>query len=73
MDRDAAFLRSVGINAPDGAPTFDEQREARIDGVRNAVLAALDEALGGKGWVDADLPELFKALDAHVRRWEERN
>ena len=39
--------------------------------VRDAVLAALDEALMEwlpMGATDADLPELFRALDAHTMR-----
>jgi len=39
--------------------------------VRDAVLAALDEALAEwlpMGATDADLPELFRALDAHTMR-----
>ncbi len=73
MDKDAAFLRSVGIPAKDGAPTFDEIRERRREIVRQAVLDALDNKLGGKGWIDDDLPQLFATLDKQVERWEGRN
>jgi hypothetical protein len=52
-----------------------EAAETALDGfkdaTRNAVLAALDGvATDGKGWVDADLSALFKAVDAHaVNLW----
>lgn len=64
MDRDAAFLRSVGIPAQDGQPTLDEKREAFQEKVRQSVLAALDSnAHNEKAWTDSDLPALFKAID----------
>lgn len=70
MDRDAAFLRSRGIDAKDGQPTYDEVREKFQDRVRNCVLDALDaefaEEYGQrKGWTDRELSGLFPALDAH--------
>lgn len=77
MDNDAAFLRSVGIPVLDGSPTPDERAEeehdARQQALRDAVIDALDIVLGeGKGWQDSDLPQLFKALDAHLSVWEKR-
>jgi hypothetical protein len=66
MDEDAAFLRSIGIPAKDGEPTFDEKRMALQEKVRNAVLDALDSVSpSGKGWEDKDLTALFKPLDQH--------
>lgn len=66
MDEDAAFLRSIGIDAKDGQPTFDEKRSAFQDKVRDAVLEALDKVSpSGKGWGDGDLPNLFRGLDKH--------
>ena len=66
MDDDAAFLRSIGINAKDGQPTFDEMKAKFKDKVRDAILDTLDSVSpSGKGWLDKDLPTLFKALDNH--------
>lgn len=78
MDRDSAFLRSIGIPATDGAPTFDERREHWQSKVRNAVLDALDELapkLGehAGGWKDQDLNTLFPALDQHAETLFERH
>lgn len=74
MDRDSAFLRSIGIDVQDGAPTFDERREFWQEKVRNAILAALDAiSPDEKGWVDGDLPELFAAADAHAAALFERH
>lgn len=45
---------------------------------RKAVLEALDRYVASKmlghskGWIDADLPELFKSVDAHLERLAER-
>lgn len=70
MDRDASFLRSIGINAPDGAPTLDEREEAYVDRIRDVVLAALDSVTPHSegGCRDSDLPLLFPAIDAQARR-----
>lgn len=69
LDRDAAFLRSIGIDAEDGAPTFDEQLEAATEAMRNAVLGAIDaQAPDGKGWKDQDLKALFAAIDPIAER-----
>jgi len=78
MDRDAALLRSLGIPAKDGALTFDEQRDEFQDEVRSAVLKALDGVLEAhgkteKGWTDADLPTLFRALDKHAETLFDRH
>jgi hypothetical protein len=78
MDRDAAFLRSLGFDAKDGQPTFDEQREALTDKCREAVLAALDgvaaEVTGNRenGPKDGELARLFDGVDAIADRmfWE---
>lgn len=52
-------------------------RDKVIDAFRDAVLAALDEKAkeifrvhvdGMPGASDADLPELFRTLDAHVEK-----
>lgn len=69
IDADAAFLRTQGFNAPDGALTFDEQREAFKEKIRLAVCEAFDQATGGwkfdkKGLQDTDLPVLFPVLDS---------
>jgi hypothetical protein len=51
-----------------------DKNDTRIEGVRLAVLAALDAAaveLYGQehiGWKDQDLPELFRAIDAQAER-----
>lgn len=71
MQKDAAFLRSVGIQ-PKTSMLPDEESEMRRDDIRTKVLDALDCVLGGKGWVDSDLPPLFKAIDAHILAWEKR-
>lgn len=69
MDRDAAFLRSIGIDAKDGALTFDEQKSDFIEATRNAVLNALDGSVkDGKGWNDGDLTDLFKSIDKIAER-----
>lgn len=66
MDKDAAFLRSIGIDAKDGQPTFDEKKQAYIDKVEAAVLEALDSAAGGRGYEDKDLPRLLPAIRKHA-------
>lgn len=68
MERDRQFLISIGVPIVPSEEQTDEHRNA----VRAAVLDALDLALGGKGWIDAELPQLFKALDAHITSWEAR-
>lgn len=69
MDNDAAFLRSIGIPATDGALTFDEQKSDFIEATRNAVLTALDESVKSrKGWIDSDLTDLFKSVDKIAER-----
>jgi hypothetical protein len=66
MDEEATFLRSIGINAKDGQPTFDEKRAALKEKVRDAILNALDEVSPtGIGWKDEDLQVLFKSIDQH--------
>lgn len=66
MDEDAAFLRSIGIDAKDGQPTIDEKLESFQEKVRDAILESLDRiSPSGEGWNDADLPNLFKAIDNH--------
>jgi hypothetical protein len=51
-----------------------DKDDTRIERVRLAVMAALDAAaveLYGQeniGWKDADLPELFRAIDAQAER-----
>lgn len=69
MDRDCAWLRSVGIDAPLHPQTMDEQREEAIDQMRNKVLDAIDsQAPDNKAWKDADLTALFKAIDPIAER-----
>lgn len=77
MDRDAAFLRSVGFDVKDGQPTHDEKEDAYIEKVREAVLSALDSVDGVDpikafnlkgGWRDQDLCDLFPAIDAQAKR-----
>ncbi len=66
LDNDAAFLRSIGFDAKDGALTFDERREEFRDQMRKNVLEAMDltaASLREKGPTDADLPAIFGALD----------
>jgi len=66
MDEDAVFLCSVGIDAKDGKPTFDEKRDILKDKVRNAVLEAIDNIYPGvQGCEDSELTVLFKSLDQH--------
>lgn len=58
--------------------TPDRSDDAFIELVREKVLAALDAAARkryGKhniGWKDAELPELFKVIDAHAERIAQR-
>jgi hypothetical protein len=69
LDKDAAFLRSLGFKVEDGANTIDEQREDFKDECRNAVLDALDAMTlarfkkADKGWIDEDLRAIFKTID----------
>jgi hypothetical protein len=72
MERDRQFLQSIGVPTVGAFVTPDELHDQRETAIRGDVLDALDEALGGKGWIDSDLPDLFKALDTHLRRWEAR-
>lgn len=78
MDEDAAFLRSIGIACEDGAPTLHEREDEWREKVRRAVLDALDSlapTLGNHpgGWRDADLANLFPALDKHADALFERH
>lgn len=74
MDRDAAFLRTLGFNTPDGAPTYDELREELRDKVREAVLSALDNiaematGLKSNGPKDQELAALFRGVDPIAER-----
>jgi len=74
MDRDAAFLRSIGIDAKDGAMTIDERRQEMIEKCREAVLNALDnvaeEATANRnnGPKDSELAVLFKGIDQIAER-----
>lgn len=72
MEKDRNFLKSIGVPTSENFLTPDEIHDARETAIRGDVLDALDNALGGKGWIDSDLPDLFKALDAHLKRWESR-
>ncbi len=66
LDRDAAFLRSIGIDASDGVQTCDERRNEFRDRMRKLVLEAMDLAAASVregGPTDADLPTLFHAID----------
>lgn len=61
----------------DIAKVDEIESEQRLDDfkdkVRTAVLNALDGVSpSGSGWVDADLTDLFKPLDAHSKRLFER-
>ena len=59
---------------------IETPQEKLTEAIRAAVLAALD-AVGEthdkpykfKGWIDRDLPQLFKALDAHAEALYKRN
>ena len=67
MDEEAAFLRTMGVDAKDGQPTFDEKRAAFKEKVRSVILDALDGASpSGYGWEDKDLTQLFKSVDKHA-------
>lgn len=69
LDKDAAFLRSVGFDAKDGALTYSENGDDLRDKFRRAVLNAIDGFFeDGKGWRDQDLPSLFAALDPIAER-----
>lgn len=74
LDKDAAFLRSIGIPAKDGALTLYEQREEMIEKFRKAVLDAMDvvaeEVTGDRenGPKDFELRELFRSVDAIADR-----
>lgn len=73
MDRDAAFLRSIGIPCKDGQPTYDERlakreekREEFKDAFGHKILDAMDEANDGRGWEDGDLSDLLPTIHAHA-------
>jgi len=78
MDKDAAFLRSVGLPAKDGQPTFDERREIFKEEIRDAILKTLDDvcekqfSIANIGWTDADLMSLFPVIDSHSIKLFER-
>ncbi len=69
IDKDAAFLRSIGFAVSDGGLTFDEQRDEMREKCRKAVLDALDyvadETLGSRNYgpKDAELARLFAGID----------
>ena len=68
MDRDAAFLRSVGIDAEDGRKTHDEREEEFIDLFEKKVLKAMDKVSGGRGWEDKDLQHFLTAVREQAAR-----
>lgn len=69
LDKDAAFLRAIGFDAKDGAPTLDEQRDELREKCRKAVLDALDNvademtANRNNGPKDGELAKLFAGID----------
>lgn len=79
LDREAAFLRSIGIPASDGQKPYQQQLSEYTDRVREAVLNALDQVDGKEspsdkgGWRDEDLSLLFKAVDAQAETQFWRN
>lgn len=74
LDRDAAFLRSIGIDAKDVALPYDEALDQFKDKMRRAVLDALDdlaeETTGNRndGPKDGELARLFAGLDPIAER-----
>jgi hypothetical protein len=74
IDRDAAFLRSIGIPAKDGGLPYDEALEEFTDRCRQVVLDALDTlademtANRENGWKDGELPKLFAGVDPIAQR-----
>lgn len=86
MDRDAAFLRSIGIPAKDGQPTFDERqaaleecREDFVTAFGHHVLDAMDKIVASgnprvkvKGWLDKDLSDLLPAIHKHAGKLFDR-
>lgn len=71
LDREAAFLRSIGIPAKNDALTFDEQQEEFREFMRRAVLVAMDfcaASLEQTGPKDAELPGLFAGIDPIAER-----
>lgn len=77
LDKDAAFLRSVGHarSSPSlRAETLDEIREGYRETLRKAVLDALDEAAKemtgdeNDGPKDRELPKLFAGLAPIIER-----
>ena len=74
MDKDAAFLRAIGLNAKDGALPYDDAEERFIEQTRQVILNALDtvaeECTGNRndGPKDRELPALFKAIDPIAKR-----
>lgn len=71
LDRDAAFLRSIGIPAKDGAMTYSERLDEFRDQMRKSVLEAMDLAAASRredGPTDADLPAIFRAIDPIAAR-----
>ena len=79
MDRDAAFLRSIGHPAKDGRRTYDERIEAQeekrqefIYAFGHKVLDAMDEIVDGNGWLDKDLSDLLPAIHKHAGKIYDR-
>lgn len=74
MDRDAAFLRSLGLDAKDGALPYDQALDEFTDRCRKAVLDALDgiademTANRNDGPKDSELQQLFAGIDPIARR-----
>lgn len=74
INREAAFLRSLGYDVKDGGLPFDEAKEEFRDKMRKAVLDAMDECAESltknreDGPKDQELPALFRGVDAIADR-----
>lgn len=74
------FTNLIAATTPSDVSGFTTVPESQfIDGARLAVLGALDGYMrvltgcdNARGATDADLPELFSALDAHMRKVAKR-
>lgn len=54
-------LEGAGTALPASLDEFKEQ-------VRGKILSTLDGMVGGKGWLDSDLSDLFPAIDRQAEK-----
>lgn len=69
IDKDAAFLRSLGVDAKDGSLPYDQAKDEFRDRFRKSVLDAMDDMAleqtnnRENGPKDSELPALLRAID----------